>query len=63
MSTKVADMTIEELTAVIRRVIREELEEEELREEFALELEQRAASSNLVEHTDMWDRLGVPTKV
>ena len=57
MSTKVADMTVDELRATIREVIEEVLDEEEmLSDEFAKELKTRMESPEWVNAEDVWGK-------
>ena len=55
MSTKVSDITVEDLEERIQRVVRNVLHEEEiLSEEFAAELEARLANPVWLSHEEVW---------
>ncbi len=58
MSTKVADLTLEELRKIIREMIVEVLEEEEeiLTDEFAAELKARMESPDWVDAEEVWGK-------
>ncbi len=57
MSTKVADMTVEELRATIREVIEEVLVEEEmLSDEFAADLKARMDAPDWIEAETVWGK-------
>ncbi len=55
MSTKVADMTVDELRRTIREVVEEVINQEtKLNPDFATELEARLASQDLVTNEEVW---------
>jgi len=55
MITKVADMTIDDLKALIRDVLEEYISSEnELAPEFADELERRIQSADWLDHASVW---------
>ena len=57
MTTKVSDMTVEELRRTIREVVEEVLDEEsEFNPEFAGELESRIASEDYITHEEVWNK-------
>ena len=60
MSTKITDLTIEELEERIQEAVRKVLQEEdELSDEFAKELEQRLANPVWISHEEVWSRQSV----
>ena len=56
MSTKISDLTVDELREIIRDVIEEYFDPDgELRPDFAAELKRRIKSEDWVEHEKVWD--------
>ena len=55
MSTKVSDLTVEELDDRIQNAVRKVLREEDiLSDDFAAEIERRLANPVWISHEDVW---------